>query len=168
MAEKEKVPKEKPAAKKEEGVKEQIIRVAETNLDGNKPVRIAIRRVKGVGHMLSNAIAQMSDFSDKKLGDLSDSEMKRLEELLMNVEKLNLPAWLLNRRREPVTNQDNHLIVSNLDFTIKMNINEMKKIKSYRGVRHAAGLPVRGQRTRSSFRTGKIVGVSRASRKKTR
>ena len=37
----------------------------------------------------------------------------------------------------------------------------MKKIHSYKGIRHESGLPVRGQRTRSSFRTGGIVGVSK-------
>jgi small subunit ribosomal protein S13 len=42
-----------------------------------------------------------------------------------------------------------------------MDINELKRIKCYRGIRHAAKLPVRGQRTRGSFRTGKTVGVSR-------
>ena len=40
----------------------------------------------------------------------------------------------------------------------------MKKIKSYRGVRHSQRQPVRGQRTRSHFRKGKSMGVSKAKK----
>jgi len=43
------------------------------------------------------------------------------------------------------------------------DINLMKKVRSYKGVRHDRGLRVRGQRSRSTGRKGKTVGVSRAS-----
>ena len=41
----------------------------------------------------------------------------------------------------------------------------MKKIKSYKGMRHAYGLPVRGQRTRGNFRKGVTVGVMKKAAK---
>ncbi len=50
-----------------------------------------------------------------------------------------------------------------LDVTKKFDIQGKIDIKSYKGTRHMFGLPVRGQRTRSSFRKGKIVGVVRKS-----
>ena len=50
-----------------------------------------------------------------------------------------------------------------------MDIDKLKKIRCYRGVRHMQGLPVRGQRTRSSFRkSGKTVGVSREKAARTK
>ncbi|HDD46536.1 MAG TPA: 30S ribosomal protein S13, partial [Candidatus Aenigmarchaeota archaeon] len=49
--------------------------------------------------------------------------------------------------------------------TTKLDINFMKKIKTYKGIRHALGLPVRGQRTRSSFRKGRTIGVKRKEKK---
>ncbi|MFQ5647708.1 MAG: 30S ribosomal protein S13 [Candidatus Aenigmatarchaeota archaeon] len=165
------IPKKKegapPAPKEKAQRAESIIRMVETNLDGNKPVRTGIRRVKGVSFMFSNAIAKVCEFADKKIADLTDAEQKKLEDMLVNPDKYGIPVWMYNRKREPVTNQNKHLIVSNLDFAQKMDINEMKKIKCYRGVRHAIGLPVRGQRTRGSFRTGKTVGVARKKARQT-
>jgi len=43
----------------------------------------------------------------------------------------------------------------------EFDIKRLKKVKSYRGMRHAFGLPVRGQRTRSHFRKGRSVGVQK-------
>jgi len=138
-----------------------IIRIMETNLDGNKPVKIAIRRVKGVSFMFGNAISSVCKFSDKLVGELSDAEIKELEEILTNPAKYNIPSWLYNRRFDPLTGENTHLCVSQLDFTKRMDINAMKKMKTYKGVRHSSNLPVRGQRTRSSFRKGSTVGVKK-------
>lgn len=154
---------EKIAEKK--ATQEQIVRFMETNLNGNKPVQSAIRGIKGVSFMLSNAVAKASGLGEKKLGDLTDEERKKLEDIIMNPANYNIPVWFCNRRNEPATGENRHLTVSTLDLAKKMDINELKRIKCYRGVRHAAGLPVRGQRTRGSFRTGKTVGVSKKKAK---
>jgi len=148
---------QKPAPPRETN----IIRLAETNLDGSKAVKDAIRRVDGISFMLSNAIVKQGGFAGKKLGQLSEAEMKRLEEAIADPQALGIPVWMLNRRNEPLTGKVRHLTASQLDFTHKMDINELKKMKCYRGVRHIQGQPVRGQRTRSSFRKGKSVGVKR-------
>ncbi len=139
----------------------QIIRFVETNLSGNKNVEDAIRRIDGISFMLSNAIAKKCGFSGRKIGQLSEAEMKRLEEAILNPQSMGIPAWMLNRRNEPVSGKNRHITASQLDFTHKMDINELKKMKCYKGVRHIQGQPVRGQRTRSSFRKGKSVGVKR-------
>ena len=153
---------EKPKIEKKQVDMRQIIRLAETNVDGRLPVYTAIRSVKGVGFMLGNAISTISGFGDKKLSDLSEQELKHLEDMIMEPEKTGLPIWLFNRRRDPVSGKDRHIPVSKLELTTKMDLNEMKKLKTYKGIRHSAGLPVRGQRTRSSFRkSGKAVGVSK-------
>jgi len=145
---------------------EQIIRFAETNIDGRQTVRVALRRVRGVSFMFSNAVANICDFSDKRIGDLSEQELKALEDMITNPGKFNIPEWLYNRRNEPASGLDKHLIASTLEFAKRMDINEMKRLKLYKGIRHGLGLPVRGQRTRSTFRKGKVVGVRKSRGKK--
>lgn len=162
---KEKGP-EKPQKKhgKKDGSErlQNIVRFAETNLDGTKTVRTAILNIKGVSFMFGNAVANICDFSDKRVSELSEEEMKTLEDIMMKPWNHNIPPWLYNRRRDPSTNENRHLLVSQLDLTRNMDINEMKKLRSYKGVRHSLGLPVRGQRTRSTFKkSGKVVGVRR-------
>jgi small subunit ribosomal protein S13 len=139
----------------------QIIRFAETNLDGNKRVEDAIRSIDGISFMLSNIISKKCGLTGKKLGELSESEFKTLEEAILNPSSIGIPVWMLNRRNEPLSGKNRHLTASQLDFTHKMDINELKKMKCYKGIRHMQGQPVRGQRTRSSFRKGKSVGVRR-------
>lgn len=156
---KEKIePKEKAEPKAERG---RIIRIVETNLDGNKPVESAIKSIRGIGDMFAHAIATASGIGRKKIAELSDDEVKALVDVIQHPENHSIPSWLYNRRFDPVTGKDMHLAASKLQFTQRNDINEMKKMKSYKGVRHAAGLPVRGQRTKGAFRKGKTVGVSK-------
>ena len=68
---------------------------------------------------------------------------------------------MLNRRKDITTGEDLHLLGSDLTLEIDKDIKLLKKIRSWRGVRHALGLKVRGQRTRTTGRTGRTVGVSR-------
>jgi small subunit ribosomal protein S13 len=157
IAKKPEAGKPKPVMQRETS----IIRFAETNLDGNKPVQEAIRGIDGISFMLSNAITKQCGFSGKNLGQLSEKELKVLEEAITNPAGAGIPSWMFNRRSEPVTGRNRHLTASQLDFTHKMDINELKKMKCYKGVRHIQDQPVRGQRTRSSFRKGKSVGVKR-------
>ncbi|MEM5798466.1 MAG: 30S ribosomal protein S13 [Candidatus Aenigmatarchaeota archaeon] len=143
---------------KEKG--QEIIRLAETDLDGQKDVARALMKIKGISFSFANAIAHAGGFYGKKLSELNEAEIKKLEDMLHQPEKYGIPVWLFNRRKDP-TGQTRHLLSSQLDFAVSFDINELKRIKCYRGVRHAAGLPVRGQRTRSSFRKGRSVGVIR-------
>lgn len=140
---------------------QQIVRLVETNLDGGKPVRTAIRRIKGVSSMFSNAVSLKTGLGDRKLSELSEGELKNLEDVIVNPGKHGIPPWLFNRRSDRLSGKSSHLLASGLEFSYKMDIDQMKKIKSYKGIRHIQHLPVRGQRTRGSFRTGKTVGVSR-------
>ncbi len=139
---------------------QEIIRLVETNLDGGKSVRVAIRDIRGVSFMFSNAVDKVTGFGSKRLGELSEQELQKLEDVITNPDRSGIPPWLYNRKRDPRTGKSAHLTVSKLDLTQKMDINEMKKLKSYRGVRHIRGLPVRGQRTGSGS-GGKTVGVSK-------
>lgn len=148
------------------GKKVKLVHIAETTLDANRPVNVAIRSVKGVGFMMANAITTSLGFRGRKLIDLSEDEQDKLEESIMNIKKLGIPLWLYNRRKDPETGENIHLVASKLQLAQKTDINKLKKIKCYRGIRHSLGLPVRGQRTRSSFRKGTTVGVKRKEGRK--
>src|SRR3989344_107293 len=57
------------------------------------------------------------------------------------------------------TGKSEHLVGSNLELRKEFDIKRLKKIKSYKGYRHSAGLPVRGQRTRAHFRKNRSRGA---------
>lgn len=137
-----------------------MIRIANTDLEGKKQVYIALRKIKGVGFMFSNAICNSLGMDKKKLaGILDEKEVKAIEELIESPKRF--PKWLLNRRKDYDTGEDLHIVGSKLRLRKEFDIKRLKKIKSYRGMRHAFGLPVRGQRTRAHFRKGRAVGVQK-------
>ena len=92
---------------------------------------------------------------DKYRIKLSDEEAKRLDEVVQNPQKYDIPSWLINRRKDPETGEDQHLLMGDLQFAKENDIKMLKKIKSYKGLRHQWGLTVRGQRTKSNFRKNK-------------
>lgn len=155
--------KEKPKVKRKliEGVRG-IVRVAEKDLFGEKKVRIALLRVKGVGKSLAGAVPNAAGIDPEVMvGSLTDEQLKKLENVIRDPVKYGIPNHMINRRFDPETGEDRHLASSKLALRNRFDIEFLRKIRSYRGIRHERGLPVRGQRTRSSFRKGGIVGVSR-------
>ena len=102
------------------------------------------------------------DYKNNIIGNLDDEEIDEIEEAIKNPDQLDVPAWLRNRRKDRETGEDLHLIEDDLDLKQQFDIRRLKEIDSYKGWRHEIGLPVRGQKTQSSFRSGAKIGVSRA------
>jgi len=141
----------------------EVVRIARTGIDGTQPVAKALRSLQGVGDMYGNAVAQVLDVDlDTKIGDLDEDQIDTIEEVIKNPEENGIPVWLRNRRKDRETGEDLHLIASDLELKEEFDIRRYKEIGSYRGWRHKIGLPVRGQKTKSSFRSGSKIGVSRA------
>ncbi len=138
------------------------LRLAGTTLEGDKPVVIALTYIKGVSHTLANAIAEKAGV-DKwtLLGTLSDEQLAKLEEVMRDPEKFGIPWWMLNRQRDPGDGVSKHIMGDDLDFVMRQDIDKMKKMKSWKGIRHALGLKVRGQRTKTTGRVGRTVGYHR-------
>ncbi|RLG99183.1 30S ribosomal protein S13 [Candidatus Bathyarchaeota archaeon] len=142
-----------------------IVRVTDTDIDGSLKVGYALTKIKGVSISLANAILKKAEVNPEiRLGLLSEEQVRKIEDILENPTKYGIPNWLLNRRKDLETGKDLHLLSSDLVLRTKMDIDLMKKIKSWRGYRHAHGLKVRGQRTRTTGRTGKTVGVKKKRR----
>jgi small subunit ribosomal protein S13 len=140
-----------------------LVRIANTDLKGGKAILFALKKIKGVGIMYANMTCMNAGVdANKKAGELSDAEIKSIEKELLQP---NAPTWILNRRKDPITGEDKHLIGSSLIFTHDSDLKEMKKMKSYRGVRHMSRLPSRGQRTKSNFRRNKGKAIAGLKKK---
>lgn len=141
-----------------------IVRVAGRDLDGTKKIVPAISEIKGVGESYANAMASSLKLDTRsRLGQLSDRQLQQVEAALKDPNSLSLPPWLLNRRKDVDSGSNIHRIGSDLDFMIKNDIDKEKNVLSWRGVRHSLGLKVRGQRTRTTGRKGRTVGVKKSS-----
>jgi small subunit ribosomal protein S13 len=136
-----------------------FFRVLNTDLEGAKPIVHALTKVHGISFSLANAICVSVNIPKaKQAGSLSDTDAKKIEAF---VKELKFPKWMFNRRSDPETGVDKHLLSADLKFTKDNDIKMMRKVKSYKGLRHSLGQPVRGQRTRSHFRKGSAVGVQK-------
>ncbi|MEK6839470.1 MAG: 30S ribosomal protein S13, partial [Nanoarchaeota archaeon] len=112
----------------------------------------------------SHAVCGVMGLNRKqKIGELSDQQLKEIETMIKN--PTTLPQYLFNRRKDPESGKDIHVIGTDLRLQNEFDVRLMKKIKSYKGMRHAYGLPVRGQRTRGNFRKGAAVGVVKKATK---
>ena len=139
-----------------------IIRIADTDLDGTLKVDYALTKIKGVGVRLAKVIAEKAGVNpENRLGFLSEAEVKRIKDIIENPSKYYVPSWLLNRSKDSETGKTLHIVGSDLVLQTKTDIDQMKKIKSWKGIRHAYDLKVRGQRTRTTGRKGKAVGVKK-------
>lgn len=143
-----------------------IRRVAGTDLDGTKSLVRALRNIKGISHGFSKAICTVSGFDpNTKLGSLTETDVQKIEEIIRDPIKFGIPVWFVNRKKDLETGKDMHLTGSDLEVARKFDIKRMIDLKSYKGFRHMLGQPVRGQRTRSHFRGGRVVGVLRKEAK---
>lgn len=147
---------------KDEG---RVVRILSSDIEGKTTTYAGLTKVKGISWSFANAICKALNIDKKKkIGALTDEEIKKMAEFL---KKPVIPSYLYNRRKDFETGESKHLIGSDLDLAKEFDIKRLKKIKSYRGLRHSVGLPSRGQRTKSHFRTNKkkSVGIKKKVKK---
>jgi small subunit ribosomal protein S13 len=138
-----------------------IVRISNTDVNGEKNVVYGLSSIKGLGVHMATLIADQAEVDKKILiGNLNDSQIQKIQEIINNVNK-TAPVWMLNHRKDYETGQNLHFVSTDIEIKLRDEINIMKKIRSYRGVRHELGLRVRGQRTGSNGRKGLALGVSK-------
>lgn len=138
-----------------------LVRVSGVVLDGKKDIKRSLTHIKGIGYQMSKSIVNILKINpETKLGNLDEKQIEEIENTIKTINKY-LPNFMLNRRNDRFVGENFHLTGVDLDLANREDINIQKKLKSYRGMRHSLGLPVRGQRTRTSFRHGPAIGVSR-------
>jgi len=138
-----------------------VVRILSKDIEGKMTTYSGLTKIKGVSWALSNAICKKLGIDrKKKIGQLTDSEIKKIEAFIKNPE---VPGYLKNRRNDFEKGDTSHLSGSDLDLKKEFDIKRLKKIKSYRGYRHMSGLPSRGQRTKGNFRKNrsKSAGIKK-------
>lgn len=138
-----------------------IVRIANSDIDGQKRAVIGIQQIKGVGKRVAQIVIKRANVDPMvKIGSLKDEDIKKIEQLIATYVEY-VPDWVINRQHDYETGSDMHLIGNDLDLMQKDDINRMKMIRCYRGIRHETHHKVRGQRTKSNGRHGLTMGVSK-------
>lgn len=122
-----------------------MVRIAGINLDMNKRIIIALQGIYGIGSTTAGKIVATCNLQgNPKTKDLTDEEVDRLRTFI----------------------DKNLTVETDAKIQITRNIKRLRDISAYRGLRHAAKLPVRGQRTKTNARTRKGVKVTMGSGRK--
>lgn len=160
-----KAAKKAAVAATEEGLRG-IVRLAGKDVRGGLRLKRALTHVRGIGHSLSGPVAniitrEMSLPAGVKVGTFSDEQIEKIDGILNSLHKYEIPEYMLNRRRDKDTGKDIHVIMNDLEFANRQDVEGEKKMYTWKGYRHAYGQKVRGQKTRNTGRTGMSLGVLR-------
>ena len=139
-----------------------IVRIANKDIKGERKLNLALADVNGIGDRLATILIKKFNLDkNRQIGELSEDEILEIRKYVENKEYQGMPVWLLNHRKDIATGKDLNLLSNDLNLQINDDINLMKKMRSYRGLRHEQGHKVRGQKTRSNGRHGLSMGVIR-------
>ena len=153
--------KKKYMRKKEDDVT--LVRVLGRDIRGDIKVQTALTKIRGISWTLSNAICKILELDKKqRIQDVPKDEMAKIEEFIKTPQ---IPSFLKNRQNDLETGEDQHISGADLKLRREFDIKRLKKIRSYKGVRHQANLPVRGQRTKANFRRNRRPSVAAAKKK---
>lgn len=138
-----------------------IVRMVNTDINGELSVLIGLSQIRGIGLRASQTITKLAGIDPGiQMGTLDDATIAKLVETIESYVEL-VPGWMVNRQHDWESGDDMHLVGMDVDIFLRDDINRMKMIRCYKGIRHERGQKVRGQRTRSNGRTGLQVGVIR-------
>ncbi len=139
-----------------------IVRIAGHDIDGALKLPYGLASIKGIGVRLGYVIAHVAGINpDRRIGFLSDDEIKRIEDVFRRPTDYGIRSFLLNRQRSMESGRSELFIGGEWELRQKMDIDFMKEIRCWKGIRHSLGLKVRGQKTRTTGRKGRTVGVVR-------
>lgn len=151
---------EEPEAEDEDEEIRYFVRIGQTDLDGTKSVERSLTEMNGIGHRTARIIAQKAGIDRRAVfGKLEDDEIDRIVSLVEGYAD-EVPDWMNNHQNHYFTGETTHEIGNDLNMTRRRDINRMKMIDSYKGIRHKRGQKVRGQRTKSTGRTEGTIGVN--------
>ncbi len=142
-----------------------IVRLARTSLEGTKPALAALLSIKGVGLSFAHAVLRVAGIDPfKRIGEIEDEKLAQIEDILMNPARYGISWWMLNRKKDYESGENLHFLGDEIRLVVEKDIKRMKAIRSWKGIRHHLGLKVRGQRTKTTGRTGRTIGYKRKKR----
>lgn len=122
----------------------------------------ALTAIKGCGRRFSNLVLKRAHIDlNKRAGELSEEEIEKIVTIIQNPTSYDIPEWFLNRRKDVVDGTTGQIVSNNLDAKLRDDLERMKKIMMHRGLRHWWGIRVRGQKTCTTGRRGKTMGVAK-------
>jgi len=137
-----------------------FVRIGGTDLDGTKTVERGLSELNGIGTRMARLVAEEADVDrNATFGLLDEDDLDDVVEIVENLED-HVPSWMTNRQNDFFTGETSHLVGTDVNEKRRHDINRMKVIESYKGVRHKRGQKVRGQRTKSTGRTEGTIGVN--------
>ncbi len=137
-----------------------FVRIGQTDLDGTKSVERSLTELDGIGRRSARIIANKAGIDrTATFGALEDETIDEVVDLVESYAE-EVPEWLANHRNDFFGGETTHEISQDLELTRRQDINRMKMIDSYKGVRHKRGQKVRGQRTKSTGRSEGTIGVN--------
>ena len=140
-----------------------LVRVLGRDIRGDIKIKSALTKVNGISWAVSKAVCKILELDkEKMIQDFSKDELARIEDFMKAPE---LPLFLKNRRKDLDSGDDLHMSGVDLKLRCEFDLKRMKKIRSYKGVRHLNNLPVRGQRTKANFRRNRKPSVAAAKKK---
>lgn len=123
-----------------------MARISGVTIPDNKQVCVSLTYIYGIGPKTAKDILKKAGVeNEERVKKLTDSEISKIQDVI----------------------NENFVVEGDLQRLVSGNIKRLKEIKSYRGARHSANLPVRGQRTKTNARTkrGKKMTVSGTAKK---
>ena len=141
-----------------------LVRVLGKDIRGDVKLGAALTKIKGISWAFSNAVCKILKLDrDKSIQDFNKKDLDKIEGFVKNPE---VPGFLKNRRKDFDDGEDKHVSGVDLKLRTEFDVKRLRKIRSYRGVRHTMNLPTRGQRTKGNFRRNRKPSVAAAKRRK--
>ncbi|MWV64633.1 30S ribosomal protein S13 [Halorubrum sp. JWXQ-INN 858] len=137
-----------------------FVRIGGADLDGTKTVERSLSELNGIGTRMARLVAEEADVDrSATFGLLDEDDIQTVVDVVENLED-HVPSWMTNRQNDFFSGETAHLVGTDVNEKTRHDINRMKQIESYKGVRHKRGQKVRGQRTKSTGRTEGTIGVN--------
>merc|ERR1719284_1842985 len=142
----------------------QLLRMMNTNVNGKHKVGFALRVIKGIGRRFAILVCKIAQIDlDRRAGELTEEEMNKITDIFAKPQDYGIPKWFLNRQRCIKEGTYSQLYSNMVDTRLREDLERMKKVRNHRGLRHFWGLKVRGQKTKSTGRTGRPLVLPRRS-----
>ena len=143
-----------------------LVRIRGTSVDGSYIIDMGLSRIRGVGRRLAQALVHVLKLDPlMRTGLLTEEQVIMIENAISDPIKVGVPRWMVNRPKDRRTGEDRHVSGTDILLVKKHDVDRMKKIRSWKGIRHMYGLKVRGQRTRTTGRGGLVIGFDRTAKK---
>ena|ERR1700722_2812917 len=92
-----------------------------------------------------------------RAGELNSDELERIVTIIQNPTQFKIPTWFLNRQKDIVDGKNSQILSNGVDSKLREDLERLKKIRAHRGMRHFWGLRVRGQHTKTTGLSVKIL-----------